>query len=173
MKIVCSSLVSTLALIVGLALLAPVPTHAQRNGNLQITQVYFGAAVPAAGDQYLRVTIGNASGAAPTDTSDDDIAIIVAAPGSPGGHVKQTLDPGASLTYTLDPREVGQLVDPRRGLYHVPVRFGIEAEAVEGRPAPQPSVTIEVVETRTGEVASFLAFPGFSGGVYVAAGDVN
>jgi hypothetical protein len=173
MKVVRSSLVSTLALIVGLAVLAPVAAHAQLNGNLQIAQSYYGAAVPATDQQQVRVTVGNPSSAAPTDTSDDDIVIIVAAPGSPGGHVKQTIDPGASYTYTLDPREVGQLVDPRWGLFHVPVRFQIEAETVEGRPAPQPSITIEVVHAKTGEVQSFLAFPGFTGGVYVATGDVN
>lgn len=171
MKIVRSSLVSALALVVGLALLAPVPARAQRNGNLQITQFYYGATVPATESQLVRVTVGHPSSAAPTDTS-DDLVIVVAGPGN-FGHVKQTLDPGTSFTYTLDPRRDGQLVDPKWGLFHVPVRFQIEAEVVEGQPIPRPSITIEVVHARTGEVQSFLAFPGFAGGVSVATGDVN
>ena len=160
------------ALVLGLAMLVPAPAFGQSNnqGRL-IVAVDNVRIVPATNDQQIRVTVGNPSSAAPTDTSDDFDIIVTAVGGN--AHVKQTLDPGASYTYTLDPRTVGQLVDPEWGLFHVPVRFRIEAEAVEGRPAPQPAVTIEVVDARTGEVQSFLAFPGFTGGVSVAAGDVN
>jgi hypothetical protein len=150
-----------------------VAAHAQLNGNLQIAQSYYGAAVPATDQQQVRVTVGNPSSAAPTDTSDDDIVIIVAAPGSPGGHVKQTLGPGESLTYTLDPREVGVLVDPTTGLRHVRVGGRITAVVVDPSDSspPQPMFLIELLNRRTGKLDSFLAFPGFSGGVVVASGD--
>ena len=74
----------------------------------------------------------------------------------------------------LDPRTDGKLVDPRWNLFHVPVRVEFEAETAEDRVALHPTITIEVLNARTGALASFYAYQGsYLGGVSVAAGDLN
>lgn len=163
----------SLALVLGLALLVPAPTSGQSNnqGRL-IVGVDTMHMVPATDDQLIRVTVGNPSGGGAVDGSGETVIIVGAGPGNTG-HVRRTLDPGASYTYTLDPRTNGQLVDPKWDLFHVPVRVQTEAETVEGRPAPQPSVTIEVVDARTGALQSVHVFPGFTGGVPVTTADLE
>jgi hypothetical protein len=160
-----------LALVVALALLAPTPALGQH------VKVFDGRAygylVPTAPNQLVRVTVANPHFVAPTDTSEAHVDFYLKLDGVDGDISSHTVEPGGSYTYTLDPRSVGQLADPKSGLRHVPVRFRVEVEVLEGRPALQPTVLIEVVNARTGEVMSFHAFPGFTGGVYVAAGDVN
>jgi hypothetical protein len=175
MKIVRSSLVSALSLVVGLALLAPVPAHAQRNGNLQVTQFYYGAVVPATDQQQVRVTVGNPYFAAPNDGDPEASGRYLIELRDVKGDVEEThtIAPGTVFKYVIDPRVDGVLIDPRTRLWHVNVSFQVVAQVVDGQRAPQPSITIELVHARTGEVQSFLAFPGFAGGVSVAAGDVN
>ena len=129
----------------------------------------FAFLVPAAANQEVRVTVGNPYIVAPTDDPDPQFAIYIRFDGVDGS-VTQTVEPGATYTYTLNPEEAGVLVNPRTGLRHVKVSFRAETEAVEGRPVPQPAVTIELVHWKTGELHSFHAFPGFAGGVTVAAG---
>ena len=128
--------------------------------------------VPATANQEVRVTIGNPYLVAPTDAPDPQFAIYIKFDGVDGS-VTRTVEPGATYTYTLDPEEAGVLVNPRTGLRHVKVSFRAETEAVEGRAAPQPAVTIELVHWKTGELHSFHAFPGFTGGVTVAASDLD
>jgi hypothetical protein len=159
--------VRSLALVLGLALLAPTSAFGQNNIKQLGLAVHN---IPATGDQQLRVTAGNPSAGGAIDGSGEIVIIVAAGPGGTG-HVRRTLDPGASFTYTLDPRTVGQLIDPRWDVYHVPVRVWVEAQVVDGRPAPQPSITIEVVRARTGVVQSVHIAPGFAGGVPVAAAD--
>ena len=174
MKIVRSISAPALALVVGLALLAPVPAHAQRNGNLQVAQFYYGAVVPATDQQLIRVTIGNPYFAAPTDDDPEASGRYLLELRDLKGDVSETtIGPGMAWKYVIDPRVDGILIDPRTGLRHVNVSFQVVAQVVDGQRAPQPSLTIEVVNARTGQVQSFLAFPGFAGGVYVATGDVN
>ena len=156
-----------LALVVGLATLAPVPTHAQLNGTLQVA-TYYGVWVPATDTQLIRVTIGNAhrpDSAADGHFRESSFSIELDSPAAP-----VTIGPGESFTYTLDPREVGVLVDPNTGQRHVRVEFRFEVEVDENRTAdPRPSLTIEVLNRKTGKLESFHAFPGFNGGVVVAS----
>ena len=155
----------TLALVLGLALLAPASAFGQNN----IKQLIIAAHnIPATGAQQIRVTAGNVSGGGAIDGS-GEIVIIVGAGAGGTGHVRRTLDPGASYTYTLDPRTVGQLVDPRWDLFHVPVLVWVEAESGDSRPEPQPAITIEVVHARTGVVQSVQIFSGSAGKVVTAA----
>jgi hypothetical protein len=159
-----------LAIVLGLALIAPASALGQNN----LRQLGIGVhnfVVPATGDQQIRVTVGDPSAGNSIDGSGELVIIVGAGPG--GGHVRHRLEPGATYTFTLDPSAAGRLVDPRRGTFHVPVRFEVEAETVDGRPAPRPSVTIEVVEARTGALQTAYVFPGFTGGVRVAAADLE
>ena len=57
-----------------------------------------------------------------------------------------TIGPGESYTYTLDPREVGVLVDPTTDLRHVRVSGRITAVVSDpGDPShPQPALLIEL-----------------------------
>jgi hypothetical protein len=153
-----------LALVVGLVMLAPTPAFGQH------TRLIFGddqgIFVPAADHQMIRVTIGN-----------PHMPASPAEPRSPQSFVIQfdrpvdpvTIGPGESFTYTLDPREVGVLVDPRTRLRHVRVSFRFQTEVLECQSAPRPAVTIEILNTSTGKVESFTAYPGFTGGVVVAS----
>ena len=156
---------SLLGLVVGLAMLAPAPASGQH------TRLIFGSEagiwVPATDQQIVRVTIGNPSLPGPAGDGhfrESSFTIELDSPAAP-----VTIGPGESFTYTLDPREVGVVVDPNTGLRHVLVSFRFETETVEGSRAPQPSLTIEIVNARTRKLDSFHAFPGFSGGVFVAS----
>ena len=162
--------ISALALFAALAMLAPAPALGQHTWLLVGTD--HGIWVPATDQQIVRVTVGNPQIVAPTDDSEAHVDFFLKIQ-TVDGEATHTIDPGASYTFTLDPREVGVLLNPRTALRHVKVSFRVEAEVVEGRPAPQPSITIEIVNAKSGEVVSFDAFPGFTGGVFVAAGDVN
>ncbi len=160
-----------LALVVGLALLAPAPALGQ-TGRLYLgTEV--GVFVPATDQQLVRVTVGNPRFAAPTADPEPLLPIFMEYEGIQGTVSRQTIEPGKTFTFMLDPREVGVTPDPNSGLRHVKVSFRVETEAVEGARAPQPSLTIEFLNRRTGKLESFHAFPGYTGGVYVAAGDVD
>jgi hypothetical protein len=167
MRIARSS-VTTLALVLGLALVAPASAFGQNN----LHQLGIAAIVPASGDEQIRVTVGNPSGGGTIDGSGEAVVIVGAGPGA-GGHVRHTLEPGASYTYTLDPRVVGRSADSRWDLFHVPVSLRIEAESVDGRPAAQAAVTIEVVDARTGALRSVHVVPGFTGGAPLAAADLD
>lgn len=77
MRIVWKLSTPALALVPGLAMLVPAPAFGQRNNQgrlivaLDTVQI-----VPASDDQQLRVTVGNPSSAAPTDTS-EDLPIVI------------------------------------------------------------------------------------------------
>ena len=155
-----------IALVVGLATLAPVPAYAQRNGTLQVAQFYYGASVPATDQQIVRVTFGSPYLPGP-EGGPRTFVLELDHVGAP-----VTIGPGESFTYTLDPREVGVLVDPVTGLRHVRVSGRITAVASDPSDS-RPVLLIEILNARTGKLESFHAFPGFAGGVSVATGDVN
>ena len=150
------------ALVVGLAMLSATPAFAQ--GGVLYVATDVGVYVPATDQQILRVTIGNPNLPAPSgDRTLNSFVIAFDRPIDPA-----KIGPGESFTYTLDPREVGA----RPGLRPVRVSFRVTTDVLEGQPAPQPALTIECLNRATGAVVSFHAFPGFTGGVYVAAGDL-
>ena len=150
------------ALVVGLAMLSATPAFAQ--GGVLYVATDVGVYVPATDQQMLRVTIGNPNLPAPTgDRTLNSFVIAFDRPVDP-----VTIGPGESFTYTLDPREVGV----RPGLRTVRVSFRVTTDVMEGQTAPQPALTIECLNRTTGVLMSFHAFPGFTGGVYVAAGDL-
>jgi hypothetical protein len=150
------------ALVVGLAMLSATPAFAQTGRLYVATDV--GVWAPATDQQIVRVTIGNPNLPAPTgDRTLNSFVIEFDRPIDPA-----KIAPGESFTYTIDPREVGA----RAGLRTVRVSFRVTTDVMEGQSAPQPALTIESVNRTTGIVMSFLAFPGFAGGVYVAAGDL-
>ena len=173
MKTLRSTSVCASALVLALALLVPAAASAQQG----TARVGTGRLVLVATNtyQFVRVTVGNPALVSPTPDGEprDTPPFYLRLQGVDGDISSHTIDPGEAYTYTLDPRSVGRLVDPKTGLRHVPVHFEIVTDVVEGVPAPTPAVTIELVNVRTGAVESFHAFPGFTGGVYVAAGDVN
>ena len=173
MKIVRSSLVFALALVVGLAVLVPAPARAQGGRLYVATNV--GVYVPATDQQQVRVTVGNPYLATQTDDEPEASGRYLIELRDVKGDVEEThtIAPGTAYTYVIDPRVDGVLVDPRTNLRHVNVSFQVVVQVAEGQRAPQPSITIEVVHARTGAVQSFLAFPGFTGGVSVAVGDVD
>jgi hypothetical protein len=51
-----------------------------------------------------------------------------------------------------------------------PAALGQRVRAFDGVPAPKSAVTVELVNVRTREAQTMSVFPGFSGGVRVAAG---
>ena len=152
----------TMSLAIALALLLPLPAFAQHTRLIFATD--HGIYVSATDQQLVRVTIGNPRHADPTagPRSSDGCVVTFDRPVDP-----VTIEPGDFSTYTLDPREVGAVVDARSGLRHVRVAFRLTCEVSEGEPMPTPAITIEVVNARTGRVESFQAFPGFTGGVFV------
>jgi hypothetical protein len=157
-----------LALVAGLATLVPVPAFAQTGQILLTSDVVIG--VPATDLQLIRVTIGNPSQLDPAVDGKLQIISLTSVAIDP-----VTLGPGESFTYTLDPREVGVLVDPNTGLRHVRVGGRIAGVAIDPSDptGPHPMLRIELLHRKTGKLESFHSFPGFTGGVVVAAGDVN
>ena len=154
-----------LALVVGLAILAPASAFGQSGRLYVATDV--GVFVPATGEQQVRVTIGNPN--RPDPAVDRQLHSFVVSFDRPVDPV--TIGPGESFTYTLDPLEAGVLVDPNTGLRHVRVSGRITSVAVDpSDPShPQPVLLIELLNRRTGKLESFLAHPGFTGGVVVAS----
>ena len=157
-----------LALVVGLATLAPAPAFGQTGNILLTTDVVIG--VPATNEQIVRVTFANPNRPdpavdLPAQTYIVSVTDLVIDP--------VTIGPGESFTYTLDPSEVGVLVDTRTGLRHVRVSARITAIAIDPSDpsAPNPALLVELLNRRTGKLESFHAVPGFSGGVFVASGD--
>jgi hypothetical protein len=153
-----------LALVAGLAMLAPAPALGQH------TRLIFGddqgVFVPATDAQMIRVTIGNPGLPAATADSPPQPSFIIEfdRPVDP-----VTIAPGEAFSYTLDPREVGVVVDQRTLVRTVRVSFHFKVEVLEGQPAPRPALTIELLNRRTGALESFHAFEGFRGGVSVAS----
>lgn len=158
-----------LALVVGLALLAPAPALGQGGRLYLATDV--GVYVPATDQQLIRVTVGDPRLVAPT-ANPDPVPVIVLEYLLLGSVLSQTVEPGKSFTYTIDPRDAGVLADPNTSVRHVKVSFRARTEAVEGASAPHPTLTIELINRRTGKLDSFHSFPGFTGGISVAAGDL-
>ena len=153
-----------LALVAGLAILAPAPAFGQSGRLYVATDV--GVFVPATGEQQVRVTIGNPN--RPDPAVDRQLHSFVVEFDRPVDPV--TIGPGESFTYTLDPLEAGVLVDPNTGLRHVRVSGRITAVASDPSD-PNAVFLIELLNRKTGKLESFHAFPGFSGGVVVASGD--
>ena len=160
------------ALVLGLALLAPAPAHAQ--GAPVRSGMGYQILTGSTAYQFVRVTIGYPALTSPAPNGASTLPPTGTVTFFDGNGVATVaLAPGDFFTYTIDPRVAGRLVDPKTGLRHVPVQFDFVTEVVEGVPAPTPSITIELVHARTGEVQSVHAFPGFTGGVRVAVGDVD
>jgi hypothetical protein len=157
-----------LALVACLAALAPAVAFGQTGNLILTTDVVIG--VPVADQQLLRVTIGNPNRPDPDINGNLQILDLTGVAIDP-----ITIGPGESFTYTLDPREVGVLVDPGTGLRHVKVGGRIGGVAIDPSDptGPHPAFLIEMLNRRTGKLESFHAYPGFGGGVYVAAGDLN
>ena len=63
---------------------------------------------------------------------------------------------------------MGALIRDRCSTFLAAVGLGSE-----GVPAPTPSVTIELVHARTGEVQSVQVFPGYTGTVRFTSSDPN
>ena len=158
------------ALALGFALLVPAPALAQHVRVFDGTTHAF--VVPAAPNHEVRVTVHNPKLVAPIGEDEAQVDFYLKLHGV-DGDVTHTIDPGAAYTFVIDPRSTGHVVDERTGLRHVPVSFHVEVEVIEGRRTPEPAVTIELVNTRTREAHTFVAYGGFTGGVYVASGDVN
>ena len=155
-----------LALVAGLGMLAPAPASGQSGGRIYVaTEV--GVYVPATDEQIVRVTLGNPN--LPDPSGDRELQSFVVTFDRPVDPV--TIGPGESFTYTLDPREVGVLVDATTGLRHVRVSGRITAVAVDPSDPQTAAISIELVNRRTGKIDSFISFPGFSGGVTVASGN--
>lgn len=150
-----------LALVVGLAALAPAPAFGQTGNILLSNDVVIG--VPATDQQLVRVTIGNPNRPDPAVDRQLQVFSLTGVAIDP-----VTIGPGESFTYTLDPREVGVLVDPNTGLRHVRVSGRITA-VVSDPSDPNAVFLIELLNRRTGKLESFHAFPGFSGGVVVSS----
>ena len=165
------------ALVAALLVLAPAPALGQHTRLLVGTD--HGIWVAATDQQLVRVTVGNPYLPDPTGAALPRDCELLELEGVQGDVSQETrrLEPGGSYTYTIDPRADGVLVNPRTGLRHVRVSFRIASVPVDpsdpSSPAPRPAVMIEILNARTGETVSFQAFPGFAGGVFVAAGDVN
>ena len=155
-----------LALVAGLATLFPAVAFGQTGNILLTSDVVIG--VPATDQQIVRATFVNPNRPDPAVDPQLQVLTLTGVAIDP-----VTIGPGESFTYTLDPREVGVLVDPNTGLRHVRVSGRIGAIAVDPSDPSglQPTVLIELLNRRTGKLESFHAFPGFSGGVFVASGD--
>ena len=159
---------AALTLVLGLALLAPATARAQE----PIARVGTGPLILAAANTYqsVRVTVGYPALISPAPDGASTLPPTGTVTFFDGNGVATVaIAPGDFFTYTIDPRVAGRLVDPKTGLRHVPVHFEFSTEAVEGIPAPTPSVTIELVHVRTGEVQSVHAFPGYTGVTHRAA----
>lgn len=152
---------SVLALVVGLAVLAPAPALGQTGVLYVATDV--GVYVPATDNQLVRVTIGNPN--RPDPAGDRQLQSFIIQFDRPVDPV--TIGPGESFTYTIDPREVGGVVDQRSLVRTVTVSFSCTAAVPDGGSAPQPALTIEILNRKSGVLESFHAFPGFTGGVVV------
>jgi hypothetical protein len=155
--------VPVLALVLGLAMLAPASALGQSGVLYVATDV--GVFVPATDQQLVRVTIGNPNlpdAAINGNLQILDLTNVAIDP--------VTIGPGESFTYTLDPREAGVLVDPNTGLRHVRVSGRIGGLAIDPSDprGPQPMLLIEILNRKTSKLESFFAFPGFNGGVRVA-----
>ena len=160
--------ISALALVACLTLLAPAPAHARQGGTLFVATDR-GVYVPATDNQLIRVTIGNPNRPDPAADGhflESSFSIELDGPAAP-----VTIGPGESFTYTLDPRDVGVLVDPTTGQRHVRVSARITKIVIDDddRGEPQPVFLIEILNRKTGKLESFHAFPGFAGGVFVAS----
>jgi hypothetical protein len=160
------------ALALAAALVAPVP--AQHTRLLVATD--HGIWVHATDHQLVRVTVASPHAADTAAPPSDRTFMELSAVKGDRSLEPRRLEPGAAYTYTIDPRADGVLVIPRTGQRHVAVSFRIASVPVDPSDpstAPRPAVLIEIVSARTGDVLSFQSFPGFTGGVFVASGDVN
>src|SRR5262249_9411868 len=113
----------------------------------------------------VSVTVGDANG--------DGVADIVAGagPGAPGGHVKVFDGRDGSLmrSFIAFPGFGGGIVVATGD-----VNGDGFADVVAGAGPGAPGGHVKVFDGATGsEIRSFFSFPGFDGGVTVAAGDVN
>ena len=172
MKTLRMTTAATLALVLGLALLAPAPARAQE----PLARVGTGHLILAAANtyQFVRVTIGYPALISPAPNGASTLPPTGTVTFFDGNGVATVaIAPGDFFTYTLDPRVAGRVVDPKTGLRHVPVHFEFVTEVVEGVPAPTPSVTIELVHVRTGEVQSVHVVPGYTGTVRFTSSDTN
>lgn len=157
-----------LALVVGFALFASEPAIAQTGTVLLDSSSVIG--VPATDQQLIRVTVGNprrSSSGLDGNLQISDLTSVAVDP--------VTIKPGESFMYTLDPRDVGVIVDPNSNLRHVRVGIGVSGMVVDPSDpnSLRPVILLEFLNRNTGKLESFRTFPGFSGGVTVAAGDVN
>lgn len=159
---------SLLALVVGLATLATAPAFGQTGSILLTSDVVIG--VPASEEQLIRVTFGNPHRPDPAVDGRLQIQSLTNLASDP-----VTIGPGESFTYTLDPREVGVLVDPNTGLRHVRVGGRVTGVAIDTRDpsASHPMLLIELVNRKTGKLESFHSFPGSTGSLVVVTEDVN
>jgi hypothetical protein len=168
MKLVRKVSVIALAFMAAMITLSPTPAFGQHTRLIFATD--HGIWVPATDQQIIRVTVGNPYPANDTASLERNTIELTRVKGDPA---RCRIAPGEAYTFTIDPRTTSQVVNSRTGLRLVEVTFRVESECAEDRPAPHPSITIELVHARTGDVESFQSFPGFTGGVRVATGDNN
>jgi hypothetical protein len=163
--------VSMLALVLVFAPLAPASARAQ-SGKLFSGRVHT-FVCPADTNHEVRTTISAPDSQFQADARAAVPSFYLRLHGV-DGDVTHVIEPGASFTFTIDPRSAGHVVDERSGLRHVRVEFYLEVEVIDRQPTPQAAITIELVNKRTREVVSFQAYEGgYVGTVQFGSSDPN
>lgn len=160
-----------LALVAGLVTLAP-PVATARPLDHAVTVLAWARVdgTMAMPDQTVRVTVINPKLVGPAAPVAAQVDYFLKIEGIDG---EATIAPGEAHTFTIDPRIAGELVDPVSGARRVIVSLSVHARVPAGRSAPDPSITVELVNTRTGATEFFVPVPPFKPGVRVVAANVD